>query len=168
MNTKLGMLKLAALAALCAVGVGAMPFAHADSFSIGYHSGWHGHSRFGVSVGVGPVFYGGGGYYAPAYNNYPSCYYDYYGNYSCRPAYPVYYGGPGYYGGPVVAYGVSYYGGGGWWDHGVWHGGNGWRGGQGNWNGGQGNWHGGHSQHGNPGQGGGHGHDGGGDGHWHH
>jgi hypothetical protein len=90
MNTKLGMLKQAALAVCCAASVGAMPVAHADGFAL--------------SVGTGPAYYGG------YYNPYRRCFYDYYGYYRCRP----YYAGPAYYGGPYYSPGVSigYYGGG--------------------------------------------------------
>lgn len=116
MNTRLGFVKLTALAAVCAVGFGMTPFAHADGISIGYHSGWHGHSRYSVSVGLGSGYYGGGYYYAPRYYApryyapapvyyYPSdSYYDdddypNYGYYNSYPAYRVTYSnyGRGYY-----------------------------------------------------------------------
>jgi hypothetical protein len=128
MNTKLGMLKQAVLVACCAASVGAMPIAHADSFGIGYHSGWHGHSGYAVSIGAGPAYYGG--YYAAPYYPYRRCYYDYYGYYHCGPNYAsaYYYGGGPYYG-PAVS--LGYYRG---WGHGA-----GWRGG--GWHGGGHQWH---------------------------
>jgi hypothetical protein len=72
MKTRLGFVKLTALASLCAIGLGIAPLAQADSFRIGYQGGWHGHhhSRYGVSIALGSGFYGGRyepGYYAPIY-----------------------------------------------------------------------------------------------------
>ena len=104
MNTKLGFVKLTALAAMCAVGLCMTQFARADGISIGYQSGWHrhDHSRYSVSVGLGSGYYGGG-YYAP--RRYAPRYY--------APA-PVYYypsdsyyydGGPSYYDDDYPSYG---------------------------------------------------------------
>jgi hypothetical protein len=93
MNTKLGLLKQAALAVCLAVGgLGVMPLAHADSFGISYSNA---------------------PYYAPAPRR---CWYDYYGYYHCRPYYNYgyyngpYYGGP-YYGGYYPGVSFSYFGG---------------------------------------------------------
>jgi len=121
MNTRLGMLKLAAVALCCAAGVGATQFAHADSFGIGY-SGWNHHSRYNVSIGLGGGYWGGyygpryyyaPRYYAPRpyYYAYAPCYAPYYfDGYTCVPyAPPRYYYGSGYYG-PGISIGSSNYG----------------------------------------------------------
>ena len=118
MNTRLGMLKLAAVALCCAAGVGATQFAHAQRFGVGY-SGWHHHSGYNVSIGLGGGYYGG--YYAPRYYVPRPYYYSYapapcyapyyYNGYACVPAYyaaPAYYDN-GYYG-PSVSIGYSNYG----------------------------------------------------------
>jgi hypothetical protein len=139
MNTKLA---LALLSVGCAAAMSLAQPAKADSFAVGYHSGWHHHGGYSVAVGVGPGYYGGG-YYAPGpayYRGSPYCYANGY-YYQC-PAYPAYYAYPGYYG-PSIS--LGYYGGGygrgGWWDGGHhWHDGGGhWNGGGGHWGGG--NWH---------------------------
>jgi len=72
MNIESGIVRLTALAALCALGLGVASPSHADSISIGYHGGYHGHhhSHYRVSIGLGSGFYGGGyepSYYAPVY-----------------------------------------------------------------------------------------------------
>lgn len=123
MNTRLGMLKLAAIVLCCAAGVGATQFAHADSFGIGYN-GWHHHSHYNVSIGLGGGY---GGYYGPRYYHAPRYYaprpyyygyapapcYDpyYYNGFACVPAYYTY---PGYYNngyfGPSLSIGYSNYG----------------------------------------------------------
>jgi len=130
MNTKLNMFKLAAVALCCAAGVGATQFAHADGFRVGYSSGWHNHSRYNVSIGLGGGYYGG--YYGPRYYYAPRYYAPrpYYYSYAPAPCYaPYYYDGyacnyapvgyynNGYYG-PNVAIGFSNYGYGGrrYWD----------------------------------------------------
>jgi hypothetical protein len=130
MNSKLG---LALLAIGCAAAVGLSQPARADSFSLGYSSGWHHHhSGYNVSIGLGSPYYGGGyyapRYYAPAYRPVRSCYYDDIGEYICQRPYAYAYPGYGYgygYGGGYYApsFGISYYNG---W--GGWRGGNGWSG----------------------------------------
>ncbi|HEV2606746.1 MAG TPA: hypothetical protein VGT79_02070 [Xanthomonadaceae bacterium] len=124
MNTMLGMLKLAAVALCFAAGVGATQFAHAGGFGMGYN-GWHHHSNYNVSIGLGGGYYGGG-YYGPRYSYAPSyyaprpyyygyapCYAPYYYNgYACVPQYyasPGYYNNNGYYG-QGVSIGYSNYG----------------------------------------------------------
>ncbi|MBS0213483.1 MAG: hypothetical protein JSR26_09960 [Proteobacteria bacterium] len=132
-----GKLALAAVCGIAAIGMALPAQAHGyfhGGYGHGgyYHGGgWRGdgwyRSGYGVSVGVGPVWYGGGyGYagpvyysqpvYAPAPVYYPAprCYYDDYGAYRC----PAYYPG---YAGPAV--GVSYYYGNwrGRWHHGGWY-----------------------------------------------
>src|SRR5690242_18094706 len=72
MNSRLGFVKMTTLAAVCAAAVGIVPLAQADSFSIGYHTGWHGrhHSHYRIAIGPGSGFYGGRydpGFYAPVY-----------------------------------------------------------------------------------------------------
>jgi hypothetical protein len=101
MNTKLGMLKQAALAFCCVASVAAMPVAQADGF--------------GVTVGTGPYY---SGYYAPPRR----CFIDYYGYRRCTAYYPApaYYDGyyaPGYYS-PGVTFG--YYGSRHWGDRDDW------------------------------------------------
>jgi hypothetical protein len=90
MNTKLGMLKQAALSVCLAGGLSVMPIAQADSYGVTYNSGYS--------------------YYDPYAYNPPRCYYDYYGYYRCYP----YYSYPEYYDyGPYCSPGItfSYYGG---------------------------------------------------------
>ena len=94
MNTKLGLIKLSALAVCCAFGFSMTQLAHADGFSIGYRSGghWdgHDHGRYSVSVGVGsPGYYGG--YYAPRRHGYYAPQHYYYApSYSYYDADPYY------------------------------------------------------------------------------
>jgi hypothetical protein len=90
MNTKLGILKQAALAVCFAGGLSVMPLAHADSYGVTYNSGSY--------------------YYPSRYDT--RCYYDYYGYYRCDPyyTYPEYYDyGPYPYYSPGITF--SYYGG---------------------------------------------------------
>jgi len=121
MNTRLGMLKLAAVALCCAAGVGATQFAHAQSIGIGYN-GWHHHSNYNVSIGLGGGYYGGyygPRYYAPRYYAPRPYYYSYapapcyapyyYNGYACAPYYAPAYYGSGYYG-PAISIGYSNYG----------------------------------------------------------
>ncbi len=115
--TKLGLVKVTALAALCAAGLGMPHSANAGGF-FGY-SGHDGHNRYSVSIGLGGPYYGGGYYRPRAYYYAPRRYYSYayapsYYDYSYAPAYypgyDAYYNGAyggGYYGGGV-SYGISY------------------------------------------------------------
>lgn len=87
-----GLVKSAALAACCAIGLGFAPVSSADGISIGYSNGghWNGNSRSHYSVGLSfgsPSYYGSygnyrgrysyaprRGYYAPTYYSYSAPY----------------------------------------------------------------------------------------------
>ena len=108
MNTKLGFIKLTALAAVCALGFG-VTSANADGFRSGHHGGWNGHghnrSHFSLSINLANALFGGGYYNAPRHHS-RDRYYDYYGyndNYGSNDNYAYYDGynnydpGYGYY-----------------------------------------------------------------------
>jgi hypothetical protein len=82
MNTRLGFIRLTALAATCALGFGIASSAQAGGYRGGYHGGWnghgHSHSHFSLSINLADVFFRGDNYYAPRHRS-RDRYYDNYG-----------------------------------------------------------------------------------------
>jgi hypothetical protein len=108
MNTTLGFIKLTALAAVCALGFGIAPSAHADGYR-NHRGGWndHGHSHFSLSINLSNLLFRGGYYdarrnrdrYYDNYNNYYDNYQRDYGYYNRYPQYSIGYSyrGGGYH-----------------------------------------------------------------------
>jgi len=125
MNTRLGSIRLTALAAICALGFGIASSASASGFRNDHYGGWNGHSHhrshISLSINLANLLFRGGYYNAPRYrardryydnygyygsaNNYYDNYYDGYydsynnygGNYRYYDQYPQYSIGYSYY-----------------------------------------------------------------------
>ena len=108
MNGTLGFIRITALGAVCAIGLGMAPGAHANGYR--HHGGWsdygHNRSHFSVSINLANLLLANRYYHAPRYRSrdryYDNSYdgYDNYGrDYRYYDRYPQYSIGYSYYGG---------------------------------------------------------------------